>query len=187
MILLCLVLHARAIPFSTGLFGRGNATILVQDFGCTGREESLQQCTPSNYSISSYYSYGYIPNRYVLVPFSLLNISSCYTYNRWFYLTNMVNQPTQRYLTCRNLTSSFQRLCSQCYLPRKHHLPVWVQLWRSSSCWWQEGEWRQSGDLCGGVLGDCVWQWVECVWERRSNSCVQATIGMKSSGIYRVL
>jgi len=59
-----------AIPFSTALFGRGNATILVQDFGCTGREQSLQQCTPSNYSISSYYSYGYnVPNRYVLVTF----------------------------------------------------------------------------------------------------------------------
>ena len=66
MILLYLVLHTGAIPLSTAYFGRGNATILVQDFGCTGREETLQMCTPSNYSISSYYSHGYnVPNRYV--------------------------------------------------------------------------------------------------------------------------
>ena len=56
---------------STALFGRGNATILVRDFRCTGREQSLQQCTPSNYSISSYYSHGsYVSNRYVVL-FSL--------------------------------------------------------------------------------------------------------------------
>ena len=60
-------MHTGAIPMSTALFGRGNATILVYDFGCTGREQSLQQCTPSNYSISSYYSYGYsVYNRYVI-------------------------------------------------------------------------------------------------------------------------
>ena len=66
MILLYLGLHAGAIPLSTAHFGKGNATILVRDFRCTGREESLHQCIPRNYSISSYYSYGYnVPNRYV--------------------------------------------------------------------------------------------------------------------------
>ena len=59
MISLHLVLHAGVIPMSTAHFGRGNATILVQDFGCTGREETLQQCTPRNYTISSYYYNGY--------------------------------------------------------------------------------------------------------------------------------
>jgi len=72
------VLHPGAIPLSTAHFGRSNATILVQNFGCTGREESLQQCTPSNYSIPSYYSYGYrVYNRYVHFRSSQLNIS-CY-------------------------------------------------------------------------------------------------------------
>ena len=65
-----LVFHTGAVPVSTALFGRGNATILVQNFGCTGREQSLQQCTPSNYSISSYYSY--VPNRYVHILFLFL-------------------------------------------------------------------------------------------------------------------
>ena len=57
---------------STALFGKGNATILIQDFRCTGREQSLQQCTPTNYSISSYYSRGYyVPNRYVHLTISI--------------------------------------------------------------------------------------------------------------------
>ena len=64
------VLHPGAIPLSTALFGRGNATILVQNFGCTGKEQSLWECEPRNYTIPSYYSRGYnVPNRYVLVTF----------------------------------------------------------------------------------------------------------------------
>ena len=59
-------LHAGAIPLTTAYFERGNATILVRDFRCTGREQSLHECRPRNYSISSYYSRGYnVPNRYV--------------------------------------------------------------------------------------------------------------------------
>ena len=172
-------LHIGAIPMSTAYFGRGNATILIQDFRCTGREQSLQQCSPSNYSISSYYSRGYnVFNRYVHIPFSLLNISSCYTYTSriddftWQY---MVSQPTDRYLTSGNMASSFQRPSGQRYLSGKHHLPVWVQLWRSSSCWWREGEWGQSGDLHRGVLGDCVRHEQLVIWERRGNSRMQAT------------
>jgi len=46
-------------------FGRGNATILIRNFGCTGVEETLQECRSSNYSISSYYSWGsHVNDRY---------------------------------------------------------------------------------------------------------------------------
>ena len=46
-------------------FGRGNATIMIRNFGCTGLEEKLHECRSSNYSISSYYSHGYhVYNRY---------------------------------------------------------------------------------------------------------------------------
>ena len=65
-----------------------------------------------------------------------------------------------------------QRRCSKRYMSGKLHLSVWVQLWRPSSCWWRKGEWGESGDLCGGVLGDCVWQWVGT---GGGNGCVQAT------------
>ena len=94
-----------AIPMSTGLFGRGNATILVRDFGCTGREQSLQQCTPSNYSISSYYSYGfYVYNQYVqsakhfllhmiLASFSAPHfflLYAIYPLSFWFFICSQV-------------------------------------------------------------------------------------------------
>ena len=76
-------LHPGATPLSTAYFGKGNATILVRDFGCTGREETLQQCRPRNYSISSYYSYGYnVPNRYVHLTSNQL-IISCYIWFIW--------------------------------------------------------------------------------------------------------
>ena len=175
-----------AIPLSTALFGRGNATILVRDFRCTGREQSLQQCTPSNYSISSYYSHGsYVSNRYVVL-FSLsysctMKLVGMFTWN----MSHMIlfdNHNHHKFILTSEIwgfiiseaqfTSFFQRPSCQCYLSGEHHLSVWVQLWRSSSCWWREGEWGQSGDLCGRVLGDCVWQWV---WKRRGSCCMQAT------------
>ena len=59
--------HAGVIPLTTAFFGRGNATILVRDFGCIGYENSLSECLPRNYSISSVYRNYYgniVPNRY---------------------------------------------------------------------------------------------------------------------------
>ena len=102
---------------------------------------------------------------------------SCYM---WFYLITIVSCNQCKFIfpmkfdfiiSETQFTLYFQRPSSQCYLSGKHHLSAWVQLWRSSSCWWREGEWGQSGDLCGGVLGNCVRQWI---WERRGNGCVQA-------------
>jgi len=59
--------HAGIIPLTTAFFGRGNATILVWDFRCNGYENSLYECVPSNYSISSVYRNYYrniVRNRY---------------------------------------------------------------------------------------------------------------------------
>lgn len=52
----CIIIYTGVIHFPTAAhFGRSNATILVRDLGCTGLEESLQECRSSNYS-TYYYS-----------------------------------------------------------------------------------------------------------------------------------
>ena len=55
--------HAGVIPLSTAYFGRGNATVLVQDFRCIGYENSLYECDSRNYSISSVYRGYQVYNR----------------------------------------------------------------------------------------------------------------------------
>jgi len=63
--MLFVLIFTGVIPLFNEHFGRGNATIMIQNFRCTGLEDTLWECRSSNYSISSYYSWGsHVSNRY---------------------------------------------------------------------------------------------------------------------------
>ena len=64
----CIIIYTGVIHFPTAAhFGRSNATILVRNLGCTGVEESLQECRLRNYS--TYYYHG--SSRYAQIYFMM--------------------------------------------------------------------------------------------------------------------
>ena len=139
--MLFLLIFTGVIPLFNENFGRGNDTIMIRNFGCSGLEETLQECRSSNYSISSYYSHGYhVYNRYAHIHLmisqsakSTMSIIPFLLEGRWPVLSVRVSQllPSQ----------SASQEAFALFMGRGRLRAEWRSVWKGS------------GGLCVTVVG----------------------------------